>query len=131
MKKSILRVLAVTLLAAMLLMGLAACGGGANTPGAGKYEGDYGYFVGDGPEVATPSEGDDAFSLELKSGGKGTFTRDGASFDVTWKLDGENFSMTETFLGITNEYTGTLKDGKLTIFNGDPEDIWTYVYVFK
>ena len=130
MRKNLtLRLLAVAMLAVMLVLCLAACGGG-NTPGAGKYEGDYGKFVGDDDDAKVPAS-EEPFSLELNGGGKGKFNRDDVSFDVTWKLDGENFSMSETFLGMTNEYTGTLKDGKLVIYNGDPEDIWTYQYVFK
>ena len=39
--------------------------------------------------------------------------------------------MTEKFLGSTIDYTGTLKDDKLDIFNGDPDDMWTYEYVYK
>ena len=121
--------IALALIAVLLVIGLAACGGG-NTPGAGKYEGDYGKWVGDSDEDKIPAS-EDPFSLELNGGGKGKFNRDDVTFDVTWKLDGENFTMTETFLGLTNEYTGTLKDGKLVIYNGDPDDDFTYMYVFK
>ena len=39
--------------------------------------------------------------------------------------------MEETFLGITVEYNGTLTDGKLDIFNGDPSDDLTCEYVYE
>ena len=74
---------------------------------------------------------EEEFSLELKKNGTGKHNRNDMSFDVTWKLDGEDFTMQETFLGMTIDYTGTLKDGELDIFNGDPEDIWTYEYVYE
>ena len=38
--------------------------------------------------------------------------------------------MEETFVGDPIVYTGTLKDGKLDIFNGDKDDIFTYEYVY-
>ena len=39
--------------------------------------------------------------------------------------------MTEKFLGMTIDYTGTLKDGELHIYNGDPSSDLTYEYVYK
>ena len=81
-------------------------------------------FVGDN-DYAT----DESFTLKLNEDGTGTRTTDGISYDLTWKLDGESFTMTETFLGLTIDYTGTLKDGVLDIFNDDPEDIMTYEYI--
>lgn len=39
--------------------------------------------------------------------------------------------MTEKFLGISIEYTGTLADGKLDIFNADPNDDLTCEYVYE
>jgi hypothetical protein len=49
---------------------------------------------------------------------------------VTWTLEGETFTMQETFLGAVNDYTGTLKDGELIMFTGgEPEDPLAYMYV--
>lgn len=92
---------------------------------AGTYEGQYTKLVGD------TRKDEEEFSLELKADGTGVHNRDDYSFKVTWELDGENFKMTETFIGDPIIYTGTLKDGKLDIFNGDPDDIWTYEYVYE
>ena len=94
---------------------------------AGKYTGLYTKFVGDSDDAKDDSE---EFSLELKSDGTGTSNRNGESYNLTWNLDGEKFSMTEKFMGVTIDYTGTLVDGKLDIFNGDPEDAFTYEYVY-
>ncbi len=91
---------------------------------AGTYEGKYTKLVGD--EAKNEEE---EFSLELKKDGTGVHNRDGESYNVTWTLDGEKFAMTETFIGKI-EYTGTLKDGHLSIFNGDPTNDFTYEYVY-
>lgn len=92
---------------------------------AGTYEGKYTKLVGDETKNT-----DEEFYLELASDGTGKHHRNGESYNLTWDVDGEKFTMTETFIGKI-EYTGTLKDGKLNIFNGDPEDIWTYEYVYE
>ena len=45
----------------------------------------------------------------------------------------ENFTMDEVrerILGMS-PYTGTLKDGELHLFNGNPEDSWTAEYVYR
>ena len=115
---------------AMLASVLAGCGKSAEKSVIGTYEGQYTKFVGDPDEAKVT---DEEFSLELKSGGVGIHHRDGMDFNLTWNLEGENFTMKETFLGISIDYTGTLKDGRLDIFNNDPEDDFTceYVYVKK
>lgn len=91
----------------------------------GVYQGQYVKLVGDTQKV------EEEFSLELNADGTGMHNRDGYSFNVTWSVDGEKFKMSETFVGDPIEYVGTLKDGKLDIFNGDPEDMWTYEYVYE
>ena len=118
------KTLAVVVALVMALM-LVACGASqATKDAAGTYKCQQSKFVGDTEWVT-----DEEFTLELKEDGTGTRTTDGTSYELTWKLDGETFTMTETFLGLTNDYTGTLKDGKLDIFNGDPTNDITYEYV--
>ena len=99
----------------------------SNAEVAGTYVGKYTKFVGD-PDSAKEEE---EFSLELKEDGTGKHNRDGMSFNVTWSLDGEKFKMSETFVGDPIEYTGTLKDKNLDIFNGDTENALTYEYVYE
>ncbi|MBR1679487.1 MAG: hypothetical protein IJ704_02480 [Bacilli bacterium] len=94
----------------------------------GTYEGQFTKFVGD-PDEAKNTE--DAFSIELKEDGTGIHHRDDLDLSITWTLDGENFTMKETFLKISIDYTGTLKDGKLDIFNGDPTNDVTCEYVYQ
>ena len=62
--------------------------------------------------------------IELKKGGKGTLYM-GFEYDIKWKLDGEDFTGTLTFLGIKESLDGTLKDGVLSVKYADIS------YVFK
>lgn len=123
------KLLALLLAIGMLAALLVGCSGGAdaNDPNLGTYKGVSWCFVTSPDSPVT----DEEFSLELKAGGKGVDKRDGYEYDVNWKLDGENFEMTESFLGVEIKYTGTLKDGKLDIFNGDPEDWLTVEYIYE
>ena len=91
---------------------------------AGTYVGEYTKLVGD--ETKT----EESFQLTLKADGTGVQEREGIRFNVTWTLEGESFTMTETFIGDPVEYTGTLKDGKLHLYNGDPEYIFTREYFY-
>lgn len=125
MKSKSTKLIVLLLAAAMLVTLLAACGGGGGNSVAGTYKGLYCKWVGDDEQI------NEEFSLVLKSNGKGTHHRDDFDFDITWKLDGEKFTMTETFLGIELDYTGTLKDGHLELYNGDPSDNFTYMYVYE
>lgn len=93
---------------------------------AGTYMGQYTKLVGDDEKNK-----DEEFYLELDKDGTGKHHRDDSTFKVEWSLDGTDFKMTEKFIGDPIEYTGTLKDGKLDIFNGDPDDDWTYEYVYE
>ena len=118
MKKITVRILCAVLLGVLSIGCFAACGA-KNNPDAGEYKGVYGKWVG--------SEDKDE-----DEDGTGTFKRDDNEFTVKeWKVEDGKFSMTEKFLGLENEYTGTLKDGHLEIYGGDPEDELTYMYVFE
>lgn len=100
--------------------------GNANAAYAGTYEGVHCKFVGDEEWVE-----DEPFSLTLNADGTGVHSRDGMEFNVTWTLDGESFTMNETFIGDPIVYTGTLKDGELHLYNNTPEEPLTYEYVYK
>ena len=88
MKKTI-----ALILSAILLIGLlAGCGESApktaegGTDPTGTWTCIYTKFVGDTAKTA------EKYTLDLNAGGTGVHHRDGSDFDVTWKLDGENFS---------------------------------------
>ena len=119
------------LLALALLAGLfAACEtvDPAVKAAVGTYEGQYTKCVGDSDDDRVT---DQAFKLTLTEDGKGTHERDGLTLNVNWSVNGEKITVQETFIGITLDYTGTVKDGELHLFNGDPENIWTVEYVYK
>ena len=119
--------LLVALLAVATVITLTGCGSKTDlSKYAGTYNGEYTKYVGDNTKIT-----DEEFSVELKSDGTGSSTRDGATYDITWSLDGDKFKMTEKFAGLTIDYEGTLKDSKLDIFNGDKEDNFTVEYVYS
>ncbi|MBQ3900720.1 MAG: hypothetical protein II736_03250 [Clostridia bacterium] len=132
-----MRKITAFLLIFVMILTLAACGkkDGKEADGAkidpamaevaGSYEGVRLKMVGDDALI------DEEFSVELKADGTGTSTRDGDTYKMTWTLDGEKFTMKETFAGMSIDYTGTLVDGVLDIFNGDPTDSFTYEYVYQ
>ena len=116
----------VVLVAVFGILSLTGCGkkGEDLSKYAGTYKGEYTKMVGDDTKET------EEFSVELKKDGTGVSKRNGASYNITWSIDGENFKMTEKFIG-TIEYNGTLKDGKLDLFNGDKTDPYTYEYVYN
>ena len=91
------------------------------------WTGAYTKFVGDDMSSANK---EDKFSLELYEDGTGISHRDDLDLKAAWTLDGTDFTMQETFLGMTIDYTGTLDQDTLSIFNGNPEDDLTCQYVY-
>ena len=122
-----MKIIKLTALAALMLafVLLAACSESPMELASGTYVGQYSKLVGE------DIKGTEAFSLILVSDGTGTHTHDGSEFSITWKLKGESFTMQEPFLGVSIEYSGTLKDGVLDLFNGDPKKASTAEYVYK
>ena len=121
LKNMMALLLVISLMAGLLT----ACADSALKAAAGTYVGQYVKLVGD------DAKKNEKFSLTLLEDGTGKHSRDGMEFDVTWTLEGENFTMKETFVGEPITYTGTMQEGRLDIFNGDPESIWTYEYVYQ
>lgn len=121
LKSMMALLLVISLMAALLT----ACADSALKAAAGTYVGQYVKLVGD------DAKKNEQFSLTLLEDGTGKHSRDGMEFDVTWTLEGETFTMKETFVGEPILYTGTMQEGRLDIFNGDPESIWTYEYVYQ
>lgn len=136
MNHTIAKRVSLLLVVLLLAVSLIACQKDKDTeetsnepdPAVGTYTGVYGKWV--GSEEPTSAE-DDPFSMDLNADGTGMFHRDGMDFDLTWTLDGTAITIKETFVGLENNYAGTLENGKLHIFNGDPEDELTYEYMFE
>ena len=123
------KLIALLLTAALLAALFAACEtvDPAMKAAAGTYTGLYSKAVGD--DDARNSEA--PFSLVLRTDGTGVHYHDKMEFSVTWSLDGEKITVQEAFIGVTLDYTGTLKDGELHLFNGSPELSWTEEYVYR
>ena len=113
MKRNWKRPLAL-LLACLMLLSLAACGKGENTDVLGKY---LCIAVAEDGVTFTAPEGEQQY-VELKKGGKGEIYTD-LAFDMTWELDGENFTGTYQIFGVDAPVTGTLKDGVLELHDDD------------
>ena len=98
----------------------------------GTYQGKYFKAVSDTDDKKNES---DHFSVMLNDNGIGTHNRDGENHEIVWTLDGEDFKMTESLTGeladVKIEYKGTLKDGKLKIYNGDVNEEGTYEYYYE
>lgn len=124
------KLIVLTLVLVLLAALFAACeqGDPAVKAASGVYVGQYTKLVGDGDDARNT---DADFRLTLTQDGKGTHERDDLSLNVTWTLEGERITVQETFIGVTLDYSGTLKDGELHLFNGDPENVWTVEYVYK
>ena len=131
MKKKLLSILLIV----VVLIGFTGCGKKESTTKtkevdksvyAGTYTGLYTKFVGD--ETKTT---DEEFSVVLEKDGTGKSNRDGSSYNIKWSIKGDKFKMTETFMGISIDYTGTLKDDKIDVFNGDPDNDFTVEYVYE
>ncbi|MBQ4370311.1 MAG: hypothetical protein II784_04850 [Oscillospiraceae bacterium] len=114
------RAIAIILLIAALFS-LAACASKRKT----WYEGMYRKQLG----TNTIIEGE--FSLELKKNGTGIHKHDGESYDVTWKKNGNNYTIKEDCDGVSVKYTGEEDDtGLLRLYDGNPSDPSTCVYVY-
>lgn len=122
--KLLVLMLAVALIASVLT----GCGDDPMRAASGTYKGEYTKFVGDDDSGKVTGE---EFWLELKADGTGIHHRGGMDYNVTWSLDGELFAMQEAFFDIALGYSGTLKDGRLDLFNADPSNPLTLEYVYN
>ncbi len=103
--------LACLILALAMILALAACGGEPD-PNAGVYKATTAEMSGISLDVNTVYEG--GLSFELKDGGKAVMTMDGKDYNLRWKLDGEDLTITAA----DTELTGTLADGVMVLDMG-------------
>ncbi|MBQ7534372.1 MAG: leucine-rich repeat domain-containing protein [Stomatobaculum sp.] len=92
------------------------------------WKGTYTKLVGDSDDTKNT---DEEFSLDLYEDGTGVHHRSGMDFNVTWELKGEEFTMSETFIGSPIVYTGTMSGNTLHLYNGDPTNDFTYEYFYE
>lgn len=97
------------LLTLVMLLSLAACGGGEPDPNAGKYQGISAKALGMTMDMSEVYPGETW--VELKSGGKGTVMLDGDDFPMKWTLDGEAITITIEDV----DSVGRLADGVITV----------------
>ena len=103
------------LTALVLLLTLAACGGGA-----AKEDANLGKYLGDQVKVGTWGKMSEIYDsgdnyLELKADGKADFCLDGSTQAVNWTADGEKLTLTVESDGQKLECSGTVKDGVITL----------------
>lgn len=122
MKKTI----AILMLAVLLLGLMAACGGksGGGSVGNDPLLGTYKFSkMGNMPvqEYAellelSLEEAQKFMIIELKSGGKGTLSVEGEVQNITWKTEGEKFTLTAKDENNRDDTVeGTIKDGVITL----------------
>lgn len=118
MKKNI-KIVSV-LLAFMLVLALAACGGSsggaaADDPNLGVYKLSslMGFSLEEYAKMLeiTPEEAADSMTLELKSDGKADMTIDGETQTLDWSLNGDALTLTDG----QESLEGTLTDGAITL----------------
>lgn len=98
----------VLLVAALFVLFTGILGGKADDPNLGRYEGVSCVVLG------TDLGAEDEW-IELKTGSKATIFLMGEEYSGKWTLEGESFTLTQH----GDEFTGTLKDGILTVdFSG-------------
>ena len=101
-------VIGVLLVAALLVLFTGILGGKADDPNLGRYEGVSCVVL--GVDLGAEDEW-----IELKTGSKATIFLMGEEYSGKWTLEGESFTLTQH----GDEFTGTLKDGILTVdFSG-------------
>lgn len=93
---------------------------------AGVYEGLYTRAVDD----QTNTKKRETFSLVLNEDGTGVHNHNDSSYNIKWSYDGEVFQMTEEYYKDIIEYSGTLKKGKIIIYDGEKDKSFTTEYVY-
>ena len=106
---------------------ITGCGKNDLSKYAGTYKLEYSKYVGDPDSAKTTEE----WTIVLEKDGTGKSNRDGGSYNVEWSINNEDITVTEKFGTLTNEFNGTLKEGRLDIFNGDKTKEITLEAVFN
>lgn len=94
----------------------------------GNYVLSYTRFVGDPADEKNMEKGG---GITLTSDGMGKINRDGKTYNLEWVVDGDNITINEKYGPLINVYTGTIIDGKITLYNGDKSNPLTMVFVYN
>ncbi|MBQ9234493.1 MAG: DUF4923 family protein [Lachnospiraceae bacterium] len=118
------RILTAVLMLATLMILCVGCGKGKDVSGTYKLDSMAGMSVADlqkqYDELGISMNVADMITVEIKSDDTFTMKMDSESYSGTYKLDGDNISLTVD--GDTQK--GTLKDGTLTIGEGNEQMVF-------
>ena len=118
------RILTAVLMRATLMILCVGCGKGKDVSGTYKLDSMAGMSVADlqkqYDELGISMNVADMITVEIKSDDTFTMKMDSESYSGTYKLDGDNISLTVD--GDTQK--GTLKDGTLTIGEGNEQMVF-------
>ena len=107
------KIICLVLVCFMLLIG---CGKNELLEFEGVYKLEYTKYVGD---ADTEKNTNLVATITLNSDGTGKSIHDGVDHNLTWSIDGINIKILESHDESIIEYSGTLENGKLDIFDGD------------
>ena len=107
MLKKLCGIFAVMVIAAVLCVGLSACGGGQK---AEHYDGKYAEIVGSYMPISEVYDSGDNY-IELKDSENIVICLGGDEMVGTYKIDGEKISVTLADGSYTYDMDGTIKDG--------------------
>lgn len=110
----------LVILSLLFVFSLAACGNkdNAKNPNAGKYILTDEKFSNGSGNIS------EEWTLILNDDGTGKSSR-GVDCDVKWSVDNEKLKLTETMMGLSLDYEGTIKDGVIQLMD---DEIRMYVF---
>ena len=121
MKRSKLYFITVILLIYVFI--ISACSSNKIMDGA---KGTYNFVYEKGPLISS-TEFDYQFILDGYGGGE--YIHKGSTHKVKYKLEGTTINLTDTITGI--KYTGTLQNGELHIYDGNPNGLNVTEFLYQ
>ncbi len=106
---------------------ICGCSNNKFASNAGTYELEYSKYVGDKEDAIDTSKEE----LILNPDGTGYINRNNRMLELTWDIDGENISYSVKEEIMNQGYSGVIRNGKMEVFNGNPDDALTMKYVYN
>ena len=119
------KIICLLLVCFMLLIG---CGKNEVLSHEGVYKLVYTKYVGDKDKE---NNIDMTNKITLNSDGTGISVHDGVDHNITWSIDGINIKILESHTESILEYSGTLENNKLDIFDGNKSNSLTKELVYQ